>query len=124
MMVELFVPLGLFVMITVCVSFVTRLIATGSLHKTLREAIRSDPASVPILAARLDERQPWADALLGWLFLTFAVVLAALAFFEYEPERTRMLKAAVIPAVLGVVTLVYINLARPRNGRATVDTAH
>jgi hypothetical protein len=113
MTVDLFVPLGLFVMITVSMALLTRLIATMSLNKTVREAMRSDPASVPILAAKLEQRQPWADALLGWLFLAFAATIVGLALFEDGEERVEMFKAAVVPVVLGVVTLVYVSVAKP-----------
>lgn len=109
--VELFVPLGLFVMITVSVALVCRLIATASLNRTLREALRSDPGSVPVLADKLESRQPWADALLGWIFLAFAAALVGLALFEDPGDRREMLKAAVIPVVVGITVLVYVAIA-------------
>ena len=113
-MEELFVPLGVFAMVTVSVGLVTRLIATGMLNKTIREALRSDPGSVPLLAQRLEARQPWADALLGWLFLAFAATLVGLALFEQRGDDQReQFQAAVIPAVLGIVTLLYVRFARP-----------
>lgn len=113
--VELFVPLGLFFMITVSVALVTQLIATGMLNKTIREALRSDPGSVPILAGRLEARQPWADALLGWIFLAFAAALVALALFEDGGDRRELLRAAIIPVVVGITVLVYVHLARRWN---------
>jgi hypothetical protein len=113
-MVELFVPLGVFAMVTVSVALLTRLCATGMLNKTIREALRSDPGSVPVLAGKLEARQPWADALLAWLFLAFAAALVGLGLFEGGEDRQELFKAAVIPAVLGIVTLVYVRYARPR----------
>ena len=118
MAVDIFVPLGLFFMIAVSVSFLSRLIATGMLNKTIREALRSDPGSVPILASKLEARQPWADALLGWIFLAFAAALAGLALFQEEGQRNDMLQAAVIPVVVGVTVLVYVYLGRPQSPSA------
>ena len=68
---EVFVPLGAFVMIVVSISLLTRLIATAMLNRTIREALRSDPGSVPLLAEKLEQRQPWADELLGWIMLAW-----------------------------------------------------
>ena len=112
--VDLMVPLGLFFMITVSIALLTRLIATGMLNRTIREALRSDPGSVPLLAARLEARQPWADAVLGWIFLAFAVGLAALALFEDADQQRQLLQAAVVPLIVGVTVLAYVHLARPR----------
>ena len=111
--VEILAPLGVFFMITVSVALTTRLIATGMLNRTIREALQSDPGSVPLLAAKLEARQPWADALLGWIFLTLAVILAGFALFEDSEDRLGLLKAAVVPLVLGVAVLLYVRLARP-----------
>ena len=109
--VEIFVPLGAFFMITIIVALVTRLIATAMLNKTIREALKSNPDSVPLLVARLEARQPWAVALLGWIFLAFAAALVGLALFEDPYDRTRMLQAAVIPVVIGLTVLIYCRIA-------------
>jgi hypothetical protein len=114
MAAAIWVPLGLFFMITVSVALLTRLIATGMLNKTIREALRSDPGSVPILADKLEARQPWADALLGWIFLAFAAALVGLALFEVGRDREETLQAAVIPVVVGITVLIYVHFARRR----------
>ena len=111
---RLFVPLGLFFMIAVSVALLCRLIATGMLHRSIREGLRSNSAHVPQLVDKLEARQPWADTLLGWIFLAFAAALVGLALFEDGDERIEMLKAAVIPVVVGVTVLLYVQLARPR----------
>jgi hypothetical protein len=114
---EIFAPLGAFFMVAVVVAFITRLIATAMLNKTIREALKSHPESVPLLASRLEARQPWADALLGWIFLAFAVAIVGLALFEDPYDRTQMLKAAVIPVVVGLTVLLYCQIAgRDRAG--------
>ena len=116
MMEQLFVPIAVFVMITVSVGLITRLIATAMLNKTIREALRSDPGSVPLLAEKLEQRQPWADALLGWIMLAFAATLVLLALFEEPWERMHMFQAAIVPAVVGVTVLVYCRIMAPRAG--------
>lgn len=113
-MVELFAPLGAFFMLTVVVGMITRLIATGMLNKTIREAMRSDPGSVPLLAGKLEARQPWADALLGWIFLAFAIGLIGLSLFEDADQRREMLQAAIVPIVIGLTVLLYVRMAARR----------
>ena len=106
--VELFVPIAAFIMFAVVVSLLTRLIATASLNRTIREAMRSHPESVPLLVERLDRNPPWGDALLGWVFLALALAMALLGLTEGDPEqRTQMLRATIIPVVVGVAVLAY-----------------
>jgi hypothetical protein len=111
---EIFAPLGAFFMIAVVVALITRLIATAMLNKTIREALRSHPESVPLLVAKLEARQPWADSLLGWIFLAFSVAIVGLALFEEPYARTRMLQAAVVPVVVGLTVLLYVRIAAPK----------
>lgn len=112
-MVELFVPLGGMVMLAVMLALITRLIATGLHHGTIRRAMRDSPEAVPLLVDRLEERLPWADALLGWLLIAFALALVVLGVTEpEEAERTEMLRAAIIPTILGVVVLLFVRFGR------------
>ena len=111
---EIFVPLAAFVMITVSLGLITRLIATAILNRTIREALRSDPGSVPLLAEKLEQRQPWADELLGWIMLAFALGIVLLALFEDSYDRNEMYQAAIVPALIGVVVLVYCRLMAPK----------
>lgn len=115
-MVELLVPMTAIIGSAVIIGLFTRLIATGIHHKTIREAIRHDPASVPVLTERLDARQPWADAMLGWIFIAFAVGLALLAITDPDAnDRTAMLRATIIPLVIGVTVLIFIRMSRGKN---------
>ena len=114
-LVELFAPLGAFVMIVLTVALITRVIATGMLNRTIREAIRAgNPGMVMFLAQRLEARQPWADALLGWIALALAVALVGLGLFEEtDADRMACFKAAFVAAVVGATVLLYIRFARP-----------
>ena len=112
-MVPLLVPLGLFFAFVLVVAQLARLASNISLNRTLREALRSDPASVPILAERLDARQPWADSLVGWIFIAFAVGLVLMALFEPAfAERRRIVQSAIVPLVVGGVILFYLRRAK------------
>lgn len=117
MLMDIFVPLGAFSMMTVSIALVCRLIATASLNKTIREALRSDPGSVPVLADKLEARQPWADALLGWIFLAFAATIVGLGLFEAPDQRRQILEAAVVPLVIGITILVYVHFAAKKANR-------
>lgn len=104
-MAELFVPMAGMLMIVTIVSLIARLLAAIALNGTLREALRSDPGSVPILAGRLDARPLWGDFLLGWIFLALAVGLVLLGLTDDEGQRNELLRAAIVPAVVGVTVL-------------------
>ena len=111
-MVPLFVPMAAFIMFAVIVSLITRLIATASLNRTIREAMRSDPGSVPLLAERIDRHPPWGDALLGWIFLAFAVAMALLGLTEEDDnQRQDILRSTIVPIVVGVTVLAYARYA-------------
>ena len=114
-LVELFAPLGAFLMITVSLGLITRLIATGMLNKTIREAIRSGhPGMVMFLVNKLEARQPWADALFGWIALALAATLVGLALFEDPGDRRAWFQAALVSGVIGATVLLYVHLARPK----------
>ncbi len=121
-MMELLMPLAVFGSFVLIVGHVTRLLSNISLNNTLREALRSHPPSVPLLAQRLDSRQPWADALVGWIFIAFAAGLVLLALFEPGDERRDIFQAAVVPALVGVVVLGFVRWAK-REGVAPVRPA-
>ena len=72
------------------------------------------PAKIELLADKLDQRQPWADELLGWIMLAFAAGIVLLALFEDHYDQRDMFQAAIIPAVIGVVVLAYCRLMAPR----------
>lgn len=107
-MVELFVPMAAFIMIAVVMGLITRLIATAILNRTIREAMRTDPGSVPMLVERLDRHPPGGDSLLGWIFLALAAALALLGISDEDPhDRQEMLRSTIVPIVVGVTVLVY-----------------
>lgn len=113
-MVQLFVPMAAFAMVVVSLSLVTRLIATAMLNRTIREAMRSDAGSVPLLADKLEQRQPWADELLGWIFLAFALGMVLLGMFEDSEDRRNILQGAVIPVIVGVTIIIYCRVMAPK----------
>ena len=111
-MAAVLVPIAVFVSMTLVVGLITRLIATGMLNRTIREALRSDPGSVPLLAERLEARQPWGDALLGWVFLALALGMALLGLTDEDPDQRReMLRGAIVPLIVGVTVLAYVRYA-------------
>jgi ABC-type transport system involved in cytochrome c biogenesis permease subunit len=111
-MVEMFVPMAAFIMVAVMTALFTRLIATGMLNRTIREAMKNDPQAVPALVERLDRHPPWGDALLGWVFIALAV--AMLLFGLTEPDdyqRQEIFRATILPVVVGVAVLIYAYFA-------------
>jgi len=113
---EIFIPITVFFTLAVIVGLITRLIATGMHHRTIREAMRSDPGSVPLLVDRLDARQPWADSLLGWIFIALTVAIVLLAITDSDPvDRREMLRAGIIPLIVGITVLAFTYLGKRRS---------
>ena len=114
---EFFIPIAAILTFAVIVSLITRLIATAMHQRTIREAMRTDPGSVPLLVQRLEARQPWADAMLGWIFIAFTVGIALLAITDSDPsDRREMLRAAIVPLIIGITVLAFTHFAGRRSG--------
>lgn len=112
-MVELFVPMAGMLMIVTITALITRLIASSVLNRTIREAMRSDPGSVPLLAERLEPRPLWGDYLLGWIFLALALALVLLGLTERDDwESRQLLRSAIVPVIVGATVLGYSWFAR------------
>jgi quinol-cytochrome oxidoreductase complex cytochrome b subunit len=94
-----------------------------SLQRTLREALRSHPASVPVLAERLDARQPWADALIGWVFIAFAVAVLLVGAFEPGSKRD-VVQVAIVGAIVGATILFYVRWAKQASARPAAAAEH
>ncbi len=117
-MESILMPFAVFGSFVLVVGQLTRLFADISLNRTMREALRSDPSSVPLLAERLGARQPWADALIGWIFIAFALGIALISLFEGPEDRRDMLQAAIVPLVVGVVVLAYVSWVKRELGES------
>lgn len=114
-MIEVLVPLGVIGWMVVMVGIVARLFSNISLNRTIREALRSSPESVPVLAQRLDSRAPWENALIGWVFITFAIGIVLMGLLEGSQQWRETLGVALIPGLAGIVVLLYVRLSHGNN---------
>ena len=122
-MVAWLVPIAVFASFVLIVGQLTRLLSNVSLNRTLREALRAHPQSVPLLADRLDARQPWADALIGWIFIAFTVGMVLLSLFETPDERREILQAAIVPLTVGIVVLAFVRWAKSADSNQVSRTS-
>ena len=111
-MVDILVPLGVIGWMTVMVGMIVRLFSNISLNRTMREALRSSPESVPMLAERLDARQPWENELIGWVFIAFAVGILLMGMLERSTDWRQTLGVAIIPGLAGIVVLLFVQLSK------------
>ena len=111
-MVDILVPLGVMGWMAVMVGMIVRLFSNISLNRTIREALRSNPESVPILAERLDSRASWENGLIGWVFIAFAVGIVLMGVLERMPDWRQTIGVAIIPGLAGIVVLLFVHLSR------------
>ena len=109
---EMYVAMAAMAMIVAVIALLTRLIVAALLNRTIREALRTDPGSVSLLAERLDRHPPWGDALLGLIFLALAAAMVLLGLTDEDRDaRQQLIRAAIVPAVVGVTVLLYTRYA-------------
>jgi hypothetical protein len=99
------------------VSHVGRLYRTSVQHRTIREAISRDNASVPALLAGIDEPQAGTqnDDRTGFVLVALALALFCFGLIQGDPDDIRnMSGAALFPAFVGAALLARYWFARRR----------
>lgn len=105
---ETFVFAVLTIGVVMIVAHLVRLLRTAILHKTLREAISRDNASLgPLLAEGIEPAAPaYNDGRNGILLIALALAMAAFALIQGDPDDIRNLGgAAVFPGFAGLALL-------------------
>ena len=106
-MLELLLPIAVLAILLLFVDQLRRLFSHAILNRTIRKAMETDPASAPLLIAKLEPRRPWPDALFGWIMLIGGIALAAAGLFEDANDQGETFQVAAIAGVLGVGVLIY-----------------
>ena len=89
-----------FAAIVMIVDHLRRLLTAISLNRSIRDAFRHHPDSVPLLIDRMETRHPFPLTLGGWVFLGFGILAGALSTIGYgEIGREGLLPGVVIAAV-------------------------
>jgi hypothetical protein len=100
------------------VSHFGRLYRTSVQHKTIREAISRDSASVPALLAGIEEPQPGTanDDRTGIVLIALAFALFFFGLIQGDPDDIRnMSGAALFPGLVGIALLLRFWFARRRD---------
>jgi len=92
-------PIAVLMVLYLYVDQVRRLIAHATLNGTIRKALASDPASVPLLVAKIESGP---RGLAGWVTLAIGLGLLAAAFVGPAEERASMLQAGMMTLALGI----------------------
>jgi hypothetical protein len=112
-MVDILVPIAATTMMVLFVDQVRRLISHAILNGTIRRAMEKHPASTPLLIAKLEQRRPWSEGLVGWIFVAFGVALGLGSLFEDTEARAAGLQVAGVTLTVGIAVLLYVRrLAR------------
>jgi hypothetical protein len=101
---------------------VARLWRVGMHHKTIREAISRDSASVPALLAGVEfEQRPSGanDDRTAFVLIAIGLALFLFALIQGDPDDLRnMGGAALFPTLVGIALLLRHHLAKKRDGQA------
>lgn len=102
------------------VSHLGRLYRTSVQHRTIREAISRDNASVPALLAGIEEQQPTAanDDRTAFVLIALALALFGFGLIQGDADDLRnMSGAALFPLFVGAALLLRFWWARRREGK-------
>ena len=94
-----------------------RLVRASMQHRTIREAISRDNASVPALLAGIEEPQPGTanDDRTGIVLIALALALFGFGLLQGDPDDLRnMGGAALFPGFVGIALLLRYWFARRR----------
>src|SRR5688572_21889939 len=104
-MTDVVLPIAVLAMFLVFVDQIRRLISHAIINGTIRQALRSDPASVPLLVTKLENGRHLPGKVIGWVMIAGASALALAAMFEAAAERQDAFQIAGIAAIVGAFTL-------------------
>jgi hypothetical protein len=102
------------------VAHLARLYRTSVQHRTIREAISRDNASVPALLAGIEEPQPGTgnDDRTGFVLVALALALFGFGLIQGDADDIRNLSgAALFPLFVGVALLIRFWLVRRRENQ-------
>ena len=95
------------------VNQVRRLIGQFVLNRTIRIAMERDPASAPLLIAKLETRNPMPIALPGWFTLGLGLLMAlATAISDHSDSDAWYISAALVATGAGILGWDWLNRKR------------
>lgn len=106
-MIDVVLPLAVLALLLVFADQVRRLISHAITNGTIRRALKSDPASVPLLIAKLENGRRLPATLVAWILTAGACALGMAALFESVDERRDTLQIAAVAGTIGLAILVY-----------------
>lgn len=111
-------PLGVLYLMLLFAAQIVRLIGQAMLHRTIRIAMKTDPASVAALIAKLDGRKPWGDALAGWVLTGAGIALAIASCLGPVESRVDTRTAALVLSIVGLFVLGFAWWTERQRGRS------
>ena len=106
-MYELVETISVLAILLLFIDQIRQLISHAILNGTIRRAIEKDPASLPLLIAKLEPRSRWPGSLAGWIMVVGGVAFAVAAFFENGTDRDDAIQLGTVSIILGVGVLAY-----------------
>jgi hypothetical protein len=97
----LLVPLGVFAAVVAVFGLVTGLIGHWVTNNTLREALRTSPENVALVANKLQQRRPVNTETWGLLGIALGAALAGAGLIGAPETRVALLQAALLPGFIG-----------------------
>lgn len=106
-MFQIVLPIAVLAMLLLFVDQLRRLIAHAILNRTIRKTMETDPASAPLLIAKLDTQKSWPNALVGWILVVGGIALAVTAAFEHASDRREIFETTAVALIIGLAVFAY-----------------
>jgi uncharacterized protein YneF (UPF0154 family) len=112
------IPIAGMVFVAGLVGLVTGLFGQWISNRTLRDALKSNPENLAIMADKLHMRRPWNTELWGLVGMATGAALAVAALIGAPETRTLLLQTSLLPGFIGAALFGQRWLPKPGNAPA------
>jgi uncharacterized protein YneF (UPF0154 family) len=95
------IPLGVFAAFVAIVALFTGLAGLWVVNRTMREALKTNPDSLPLLTGQMQQRRPWNLEIWGLVGMATGAALAVAAAIGAPEARTLLLQTSLLPGFIG-----------------------
>lgn len=102
---SILIPLGAFVAIVAVFGMFTGLIGQWITNRTVREALRSSPENLKLVADKMQRRRQWSPETWGLIGIAIGAAMAVAGLIGDPADRIALLQIALLPGFVGAALL-------------------